>query len=425
MELFRAAVLHTPRNPFQHPAALEAWPDGALAVDAGRVAACGDYADLARRFPQAALHDWRGGFVLPGFVDTHVHYPQVRIMGALGYQLLDWLRENTLPEEARFADETYAATVAGEFVDGLLAHGTTAALVFAAHFAPATACLFDAAARRGLRLTSGLVMSDRHLRDELHQSPDAAYRLAQDLIGRYHGRRRARYAVTPRFALSCSEGMLEVCRALLAGHEGLFFQTHINENAGEIAAVAREFPGQPDYLSVYDHYGLVGERSVFAHDLHATGAELACLAERRASIAHCPCSNAALGSGFFPMARHIRAGVRVALGTDVGGGTGFGLMKEAFQAYLLQRLAPDGYPLTSAHLLWLATRAGAEALALEAGDFQPGRLADFVHWRPPARSTLAAVLAHAEAPERQLSALFTLAGAESVRAVYIEGEPVA
>lgn len=425
-ELLRATIFHTPRNPFHETAALEAFADGGLLLARGRVQALGDYASLRAAHPQAATRDLRGGFILPGFVDTHIHFPQVRVLGALGHTLLDWLERNTLPEEARMADRGYARQVASEFVRALSACGTTTALVFGAHFQEATSLLFEAAEAAGLRVSSGMVLSDRLLRPELHQSPDAAYKESKALIARHHGRKRLRYAVTPRFALSASEAMLEVCAALVKEHPDVLVQTHLNENDREISEVARLFPWADGYLAVYERFGLIGPRSVLAHNVHPQPEELVRLAVLGAAIAHCPSSNAALGSGIFPLRRHLEAGVRFALGTDVGGGTGFGMMKEALQAYLLQRLAPESVSLTPGQLLYLATRAGAEALGMagEIGDFAPGKAADFVVLRPPARSPLAAVTAHADSLERALAALLTMASADCVQEVCVEGEPV-
>jgi guanine deaminase len=220
--------------------------------------------------------------------------------------------------------------------------------------------------------------------------------------------------------------MLEVCQTLLRETQGLLFQTHINENVQEIAEVAALFPWASDYLAVYERFGLTNPSAVMAHNVHPTDSELDRLASSGAAVAHCPSSNAALGSGLFPMKRHLNAGVRCALGTDVGGGTGFGMLKEALQSYLLQRIAPDGMLLDAGHLLYLATLAGAEALGLnnETGDFRIGKSADFVYLRPPSDSPLAAVLEREQSPESVLAAIFTLAGAESVREVRVEGSIV-
>jgi len=370
--------------------------------------------------------DWRGGFILPGMIDTHLHFPQLRIMGSLGRTLLDWLDQVALPEEVRMADHAYAAEIAHGFVRALSAHGTTTALVFGAHFASATRTLFEAARTSGLRIVSGLVLSDRLLHPQLHQAPREAYEESAALIRGFHQQGRLLYAVTPRFALSVSEAMLEVCQSLLRDHPGVRFTTHLNENVKEIAEVARLFPWAHDYLAAYERYELGGRGAVMAHSVWTTDDQLARLADRGTSVAHCPCSNAALGSGIFPLRRHLDAGVHVALGTDVGGGTGFGMPKEALQAYFTQRTATHGVALGPAHLLYLATRAGAEALALDAevGDFSEGKAADLLLLRPPEGSELAQVLQRTETLEQSLAAIFTLAGSESVREVRVEGQTV-
>ena len=425
-ELLRAPLFHTPRNPFRESGALESYTDGALILHDGRIAACGDYRTVSAAHPQVQVRDLRGGCLLPGLVDTHIHFPQFRVLGGLGRTLLDWLEHCALPEEARMADVPHACGIARRFVHTLAANGTTAALVFGAHFAPATAALFDAAASAGLRVTAGMALSDRFLLPELHQTPESAYRDSTELIGRFHRRGRLRYAVTPRFALSTSADMLAVCQTLLAEHDDLLVQTHLNENVAEIEQVRRAFPWAADYLAVYERFGLNRRRAVMAHDAHPTATELERLAASGATVAHCPSSNAALGSGLFPMNRHLAAGVHFALGTDVGAGAGFSLLKESLQAYLLQRVAPGGILLDSAQLLYLATLAGAEALGLEdqIGDFRPGKAADFVYLRPAPDTPLAAILEREQSPEQTLAAILTLAGAEMIREVRVEGSLV-
>jgi guanine deaminase len=430
MQLFRATIFHTPENPFpldiSDPAALTCHEDGGLLVDNGRVVVCAEYTAVRDAHPGTETVDWRGGFIIPGLVDAHVHFPQVRIIGAMGRTLLDWLVAVALPEEARMADRGYAAETARLFVHALASHGTTTALVFGAHFAEATAELFDAASTSGLRVASGMVLSDRLLRPELHVSAEQAYRDSAMLIERYHRRGRLLYAVTPRFAYSTTESMLEVCQQLMTDHPDVLLQTHINENRAEIGELGRLFPWARDYLAIYERYQLSGARSVMAHNIHATTSEIARLADAGGAVAHCPGSNAALGSGCFPLRRHIDAGVTCALGTDVGGGLGFGMLKEGLHAYLMQRLAPDPKALDAARLLYLSTRAGAMALGLdtEIGDFRPGKAADFVYLRPPLGSVIEAAVRHASEPAQALASLFTLAGAESVREVRVEGDIV-
>jgi guanine deaminase len=297
-EIVRARVMHTPRDPFRDDGALEAFDDGAVAIEEGRVLATGSFPDVRRRHPDAAVLDTGGALLLPGLVDTRVHYPQLALVGAMGLELVEWLERRVLPEEARLADPAHAERVARDFLRGLAAAGTTTALVFGAHFPDAQEALFVEAERVGLRITSGLVVSDRNLRPELHVEPEEAYAAGRRLPERWHNRGRLRYAVTPRFASSCSEAMLEACGALPGD---LIVTTHINESLPEISAVAELFPSARDYLDTYERFGLVGTSTVLAHDVHATDDELRRLAERGASVAHCPASNAFLGSGAFPM----------------------------------------------------------------------------------------------------------------------------
>jgi guanine deaminase len=423
MTLFRGTFIDTPQNPFTG-GTLRVATDAALLVKDGMIVARGPYAELRSAHPAEPTVDLTGGVVLPGFVDTHVHFPQIRAVGGLGMPLLEWLDRYALPEEARMADVDYATGVAAEFVRGLAAAGTTSALVFGAHYTDAVDVLFTAASRVGLRITSGLVVSDRLLRPELLTTPARAYTESLALAERWHGIGRNRYAVTPRFSLSCTDDLLAACRTVLDEIPGSLFTSHVNENEAEIANVAELFDGS-DYVSTYDRHGLVNRRSVLAHNVHPTDVELKLLADGGAAIAHCPTSNAALGSGLFPLARHLQHGVRVALGSDVGAGTGFSLLKEGLQAYFVQRLLGEqGCPLTAAHLLHLATTAGAEAIGLdtEVGDLSVGKRFDAQLLRPADGSPLAVSVAHAEDAEEALARIFTLGTPADVHAVWIDGQ---
>jgi guanine deaminase len=425
MTLFRACVLDTPGDPFAG-AALRADDDAGLRVVDGVIADRAPFASLRARHPAETVVDLTDGLLLPGFVDTHVHFPQLGAIGGLGLPLLDWLERCALPEEARLSDIGYARTIAREFVAALIDAGTTTALVFGAHFAPAVDALFQAAEDAGLRITSGLVVGDRMLRDDLLTEPGRAYDEGWALAARWHAAGRLRYAVIPRFSLACSDGLLDACAALHEDVAGSWVTSHINENHAEIAAVC-ELCRSPSYLDSYDRHGLVGPHTVLAHNVHPTAAELARLAATGAAVAHCPTSNAALGSGLFPLDRHLAAGVRVALGSDVGAGTGFPLFKEALQAYFMQQLrGADGVPLTATHLLYLATAAGAAALGLgeQVGDLSPGKQFDALWLRPPAGSTLATVLRHAAGPEDALAKAFALAAPSDVASVWVDGVAV-
>ncbi|GAA1575503.1 MULTISPECIES: guanine deaminase [Kribbella] len=422
MTLYRGTFIDTPESPFAG-AGLRVDSDAGLLVEDGLIVARGPYLQIREAHPAEQVVDLRDGVVLPGFVDTHVHFPQIRAVGGLGLPLLEWLDRYALPEEARMADVSYATGVAQEFVRGLAAAGTTSALVFGAHYADAVDALFNAASEVGLRVTSGLVLSDRLLRPELLTTPVRAYAESLALANRWHNVGRNRYAVTPRFSLSCTDDLLATCRDLMDAIPGALFTSHVNENEAEIATVADLFGGS-DYVTTYDRHGLVDRRTVLAHNVHPTDVELKTLATSGATVAHCPTSNAALGSGLFPLTRHLQYGVRVALGSDVGAGTGFSLLKEGLQAYFCQQLLGDqGRPLTAAHLLYLATTAGAEALDLpRVGHLSVGQYFDAQLLRPAEGSPLSVAITHAEDTDEALARIFTLGTPADIQAVWLNGD---
>jgi guanine deaminase len=424
--IYRARTFDTPSDPFAG-GELRSDGDAGLVVEDGVIIDRADYPSAQTRYPAAEPIDLRDGVLLPGLIDTHVHYPQIRSIGYLGRPLLEWFTESALPEEGRLADDAYAEQVAEEFLTGLISSGTTSALVFGAHFASATDILFATAARRRLRMTAGLVTSDRKLPEPLLTTPERSYAEGQELIDRWHGVGRLRYAVTPRFAYSAGPELLAAAAQLIKDNDGVWCTSHLNENRAEIEAVAELFPQAQDYLDCYDRAGILGSRTVLAHDVHPTDRELGRLAETGTAIAHCPTSNSSLASGSFPMRRHHDLGVRVALGTDVGGGTGFSLFKEALQAYFMQRLRPDGFPLTSTHLLHLATTAGAAALGLadHVGDLSVGKQFDAIWLRPSAGEPLDVGLRSARDDQDALAKIFALATPADVRRVWIGGDLVA
>lgn len=422
MTVFRGLFIDCPQDPFAGGAlrALE----GALLVTDGTITRRGSFEELSREHPGEEVVDLRGGLVLPGLVDTHVHYPQVRVIGGLGLPLLEWLDQRALPEEARLADAGYAAVIAREFLGSLVRAGTTSALVFGAHFPAAMDVFFAEAAASGLRIASGLVVSDRGLPQPLLTSPDRAVADAVALAERWHDVGRLRYAVTPRFSFSCGDAMLAACGEARSAIPGSLFTSHVNENHDEIARVVADFGTH--YVGSYDRHGLLDERSVLAHNVHPGDEELAVLAGRGSAVAHCPCSNAALGSGLFPLRRHLDAGVPVTLGSDVGGGVSFSLLREGLQAAFgqLQRGA-DGVRLGAQHLLWLATAAGARALGLpEVGALSVGLQFDALWLRPPAGSTLDIALRHAKDETDAVAKAFALGDTGDVRAVWVAGAPV-
>ena len=424
MTVFRGTVLDTPSDPFAG-GRLRVDHDAGLLVRDGVIVARGAYDDVRAGAPDDEVVDMRAGLVLPGFVDTHVHFPQVRAVGGLGMPLLEWLERCALPEEERLHDVVYARQIAAEFVSGLVEAGTTTALVFGAHFAPAVDALFAEAERTGLRITSGLVVSDRLLPRTLWTTPERAYDEGRELARRWHGRGRSRYAVTPRFSLSCTDELLASCASLHADVDGSWATTHLNENLLEISGVGELFGGD-HYVESYDRHGLVSPRSVLAHDVHPTDDELDVLAARGATVAHCPTSNSALGSGHFPFARHLQHGVRVALGSDVGAGSGFCLLKEGLHAYYVQQLLGEqGVRLEAPHLLHLTTAAGAAALGLadQVGDLGVGKRFDAAWLRPRPGTLLEVALRNARDAEDALAKAFTL-GTPADLETWVDGRRV-
>lgn len=423
MTIYRGTFLDCPEDPFTG-GSLRSLTDGAIVVADGRIVARGPWAELASHPDAGEVVDLRGGVVVPGMVDTHVHYPQVRVIGGLGMPLLDWLDRRALPEECHLADAAYAAEIAGEFVGSMLRAGTTSALVFGSHFAVAMDAFFAEAERSGLRVASGLVVSDSALPEPLLTTPERSIEEAIALAERWHcgGNGRLRYAVTPRFSFSCSDALLGACAEARAAVPGSLFTSHVNENHAEIAGVEAAFGRS--YVDTYDVHGLLDRTSVLAHNVHPQDAELDVLAARGSTIAHCPCSNSALGSGMFPLARHLAHGVGIALGTDVGGGVSFSLLREGLQAAFMQQLMGDaGYALGPAHLLWLATAAGARALGLDAvGHLSVGMQFDAVWLRPEAGSTLDIGLRHAADDADAVAKLFALGGTADVAGVWVGGD---
>jgi guanine deaminase len=374
---FRGEILSVPRDPLREgEGAIRHFADGLLVVEDGIVVACGHRTELASRFAAVATEQV-AGMIVPGFVDTHVHYPQTQAIAAYGSQLLDWLERHVFPAEAAFADRAVADDAAAFFLDELLRNGTTSALVFATIHAGSVDALFEAACARNMRIVSGKVLMDlgpRTLRD----TAEGGRAESEALIARWRGRGRIGYAVTPRFALTSSDAQLETAGALLAAHPDALLHTHLSENRAEIAAVADRFGAAADYLDVYDRFGLVGPRSVFAHCLHLEDRAMARLAEARSGIAFCPTSNLFLGSGLFNLACADAHGIGIGIGSDVGAGTTFSILATLGEAYKVGQL--QGTRLDPFRALHLATAGGAAILGLSdrIGGLLPGQEADFV-----------------------------------------------
>lgn len=369
---YRASVL----TPVRGADALLHVPDALLVVDAdGKIETLRPVSDGP--FP-GFVHDLSGSLVVPAFVDAHLHVPQTRVIGSASGPLLDWLSSTVFPEEARFHDRAYADEVADEFVGRCLAVGTGTVAAFSSSSATATAAAFDALLARGLRGVVGLTLMDTRCPDALAVPADRAIAEARDLCDRYHGADdgRVAFAVTPRFAISCTETMMRRAGEL-ARERDLIVQTHVAENEREGAETLELFPWAKDYLDVYDKMGLLGARTLLAHSIHLSDAEWDRVAERRASVVHCPDSNFFLGSGRMRLAEATKRGVGVALGSDVAAGRSFDMRRAIAHAY--DNALAIGEPPTLDALLRAATLGGAEALgwADRTGSLEPGKEADF------------------------------------------------
>lgn len=377
----RGTFIHCLGDPGESadPALVEYYPDGALLVEDGLVVELGDAETLLTGLSEDFAHiDHRGKFIVPGFVDCHVHFSQIDIIASYGAQLMDWLDRYAFPAEQKFADLAYANEIAEYFTDELLRNGTTTALVFPTVHAHSVDAIFSAAARRNMRLISGKVLMDRACPQALRDDAESGYADSKRLIEKWHGNERLGYAITPRFAITSSESQLSAAGKLAAEFPDVHIHTHLAENHDEIALIAGLFPSARSYFDVYEKFGLVRERSVFAHCLHLDDADRGQLAKHGAAMAFCPTSNLFLGSGLFDLRAAKEKDVRVGIGTDVGGGTSLNMLRTLSEAYKVLQLGAQS--LSGFRALYLATLGGAEALYLDdrIGSFKAGREADFV-----------------------------------------------
>ena len=375
MQVLRGSILHCLADPGDAPGdgGWEYFDDGLLVVRDGRIAEIGEADILLSKMPaDAEVVDYRNKLIVPGFIDCHVHFPQLDIIGSYGEKLLDWLNRYAYPAEARFADPAYAREVAEAFIAELLRNGTTTALVFCTVHAHSVDAVFEAAEARDMRLIAGKVLMDRNCPAELRDDPGSAYVDSRSLIERWHGKGRLGYAITPRFALTSTDEQLEAAGRLATEYPDTWVHTHLAESMEEVEAIAEQFPDSRSYLDVYDRYGLLREKSVFAHCLHMDDEDRQTMAEKGGAAAFCPTSNLFLGSGLFRLQAMRAAGVRCGLGTDVGGGTSLSLLRTASEAYKVLHL--QEHALSPMRALWLATLGAAEALHLDdrIGNLLPG-----------------------------------------------------
>lgn len=377
----RASLLHFIADPdkVELEDSYEYFEDGLMLIDQGKIIALGHAKDLLPTLPsEIHIIEHKNSLLMPGFIDTHIHYPQTEMVAAYGSQLLEWLDKYTFPTEKKFGDPAYARDIAERFLNELLRAGTTTALVFGTVHKESVDAFFEACEARNLRMVAGKVLMDRNAPEELTDTPESGYAESKALIEKWHNRGRLRYAVTPRFSPTCTEAQLKRAGQLLEEHPDVYMHTHMSENLAEVAWVEKLFPQCKNYLDTYDQAGLLGRRSVFAHCVHLQEDEWNRLAETQSGIAFCPTSNLFLGSGLFPLSKAVNNNVNVGLGTDIGGGTSFSILQTLNEAYKVLQLR--GEQLSPFKGLYLATLGGATTLDMHdlIGNLAPGKEADFI-----------------------------------------------
>lgn len=401
--------------------------DAILAMDGGRIVAFGPAASVLPTLPAGtAVTRYDNALISAGFVDTHVHYPQLPIIGAGGKPLLDWLAGYTFAAEERYADTDYARGVARAYLRENLRHGITSASVFCTVHPGSVDVLFEEAALLDVRLLAGKVLMDRNAPPALLDTAQRAYDESKTLIERWHGKGRARYTVTPRFAVTSTPAQLDAAGALVRESPGVHVQSHVSENQAEVSLVASLYPDAASYLDVYARHGLTGPRTIYGHGVHLSEADFAFLHASGTALAHCPTSNNFLGSGLFRLADAVRAErpMRVGLATDLGGGTSFSMLRTMQAAYEVAQLAGGALPPSCA--LYLATRGAARALYLDdcVGSLAPGMEADVVVLDLASTPLLALRMSHVRDIDEALAVQMALGDDRAIRATYVAGRLV-
>ena len=399
--------------------------DGIVLVKDGRIALVGPADEIATRLPGSIAVDRHpDALIMPGFIDVHIHYPQTQVIASYGAQLLEWLEKYTFVEEQKFADPGHAARNAEFFLDELARNGTTTACAYCSAHPSSAEALFTAAHKRNIGMIAGAAIMNRNGPSGLLEPAREAIAASRDLIRRWHGTGRQRYAVTPRFAITSTDEQLAEAGALLKEFPTVLMQTHLDENKNEIATVKRLFPNEPSYTAVYARFGLLGSRSLLGHCIHLGDDEVALLRDTQSVAVFCPTSNLFIGSGLFNHKRLMEAGVRIALATDVGGGTSYSMLRTAAEAYKVMQLQGQNLPALAA--FDLMTRANAAALGLdgEIGTIAPGAYADLVVLDARATPAMAHRMEVTRDLEEELFVLMIMGDDRAVRQTYIAGRPV-
>lgn len=378
IQLYRGEVFYFTDSPLER---LDAWcyyPDGALVVSEGKIIEAGEYERLQSHYPEIQIIDYTGKLLMPGFIDSHIHFSQSEIIGMYGKQLLDWLNEYTFPAEEAFSSFQHALEIARFFIHELLKNGTTTCMAYATVHPESVSALFSVASAYNMRILTGKVLMNRNAPQQLLNAVNQEDADCRRLIETWHGKGRNQYVITPRFAITSTIEHMKKAASLHIEYPDTYIQTHLSENRNEIESALLMCPGHSDYLEIYERCGLLTDRTVFGHCIHLSEKECEKLASARAIIAHCPTSNLFLGSGLFDMRQANEYALQTTLGTDVGGGTSFSLLRTMAESYKVQQLRD--YSMSVFESLYKCTLGSAKALKLDdrIGSFQPSREADFV-----------------------------------------------
>lgn len=398
--------------------------DGAVLVKNGLILASGAYDQVKAKASEAAMEvDHRPHLILPGFIDCHVHFPQMQVIGSYAANLLEWLNTYTFPEECRFVETAHAQRIATHFFDEFLRQGTTTAVAYCSVHKTSADAFFAESARRGTRMIAGKVMMDRNAPQGLLDTPQSGYDETRELIESWHGRGRNMVAITPRFAITSTPEQMERTQALAYEFPDLHIQTHLSENREEIDFTASLYPDAIDYTDIYARYGLLGKKTLFGHAIHLSEREADVLSESGSVAVHCPTSNLFLGSGLFPLKTIQRREkpVRLAVATDIGGGTSYSMLRTMDEAYKIQQLLGERLnPLESFYHMTLGN-AKALSLADKIGTLEPGTEADLVVLNARATPAMALKMEAVTTLTEELFLMQTLGDDRVVVETYVAG----
>ncbi|MGL4490988.1 MAG: guanine deaminase [Rhizobiaceae bacterium] len=397
--------------------------DGAIAVENGMIIANGDYSSLRQQFAAATVVDHRPHLIMPGFIDTHIHFPQVQVTASYAGALLEWLNKYTFVEEQKFRDMSHAECMAKAYFDELVNHGTTTSVAYCSVHKESAEAFFAESARRNMRNAAGKVMMDRNAPPGLLDTAQSGYDDTKALIEKWHGRGRQVYAISPRFAITSTPAQLEASGQLLREHPDCLMQTHLSENKEEIAFTMELYPEAKDYTDVYAKYGLLGRKSLFGHCIHLSEREASAMSESGSVAVFCPTSNLFIGSGLFDMAWLRSANVRVAVATDIGGGTSYSMLRTFDEAYKILNLQGQRYhPLRSFYQM---TLGNARALSMEdkIGTLRVGTEADFVVLNASATSSMRLRMETVTSLSEELFVLQTMGDDRAIAQTYVAGYP--